>query len=94
MAPTDPAALTQHEPTDACLGIHCHWHGVDEPGTGYIGCPECGHLYRTAGELRRAYRRQVLSMPRYDVPRWRIRWAALTVRASRIGFCQECIHDF
>lgn len=83
----------QHEPTDACLPDHCHWHNVDEPGDGYILCPECGHLYRTARELRRAYRRQVLR-PGFSVPLlWRL-WRALTIRASRITFCQECIHDF
>ena len=83
----------QHEPSDVCISVHCHWHNVDEPGTGYIGCGECGHLYRTACELRRAYRREVLR-PSFGVPlRWRL-WRVLTIRASRISFCQECIHDF
>lgn len=81
--------------------MHCHWHNVDEPGPGYIGCGECGHLYRTAGQLRRAYRRVIWQMWRYDAQPgarlpwlWRTLWRAATVRARRISFCQECIHDF
>lgn len=85
----------QHEPTDACASVHCHSHHVDEnPGRYYIGCYECGHVYRTARELRRAYRRQSFTIPRYDIPWWRITWRALTIRARDIHFCQECIHDF
>lgn len=86
--------MTEHEPSDACFEDHCHWHNVDEPGPGYITCLECGHLYRTARELRRAYRRQSFTIPRYDVPWWRITWRAWTIRARDISFCQECIHDF
>jgi hypothetical protein len=86
--------VIEHQPTTECLPVHCHWHNVDEPGTGYISCPECGHLYRTPGELRRAYRRHMLTRPNWGVPLWPRLWAALTVRASRITFCQECIHDF
>lgn len=84
----------EHQPFVSCAPVHCHWHNLDEPGAGYITCLECGHLYRTAGELRRAYRRQMFRIPRFGVPRWRIAWAALTARAARISFCQECIHDF
>jgi hypothetical protein len=84
----------EHEPTDACQADHCWWHNVDEPGTGYITCPECGHLYRTARELRRAYRRQLRNGRRWGIPRWRILLRALTIRAKKISFCQECIHDF
>lgn len=83
-----------HEPTDTCLPDHCYWHDVDEPGAGYITCGECGHLYRTARELRRAYRRQVLGGRSWGVPlSWRL-WKALTARARSIYFCQMCIHDF
>lgn len=85
--------VIEHEPTDACLGVHCHWHNVDEPGTGYIICGECGHLYRTARDLRRAWRREVLR-PGFHVPLWRRLWRAATIRARKIYFCQECIHDF
>jgi hypothetical protein len=83
-----------HPPTDACLPDHCHWHDEDEPGGGYVLCGECGHLYRTARDLRRAYRREVLSGSGFGIPLWRRFWAALTVRADQITFCQECIHDF
>lgn len=86
--------MIEHEPTDACIDVHCHWHNVDELGTGYITCGECGHLYRTARDLRRAYRREVLSRPGFGISlRWRL-WRAMTIRARRIYFCQECIHDF
>lgn len=85
--------VEQHEPTDACTA-HCYSHNVDEPGDGYIRCFECGHLYRTAGELRRAYRREVMHVPSLGIPRWRVLVKAATVRASRVFFCQECIHDF
>jgi hypothetical protein len=90
--------MTTHEPTKACVLVHCHWHDVDEPGPGYLRCFECGHLYRTKGELRRRYR-QELRNAYHDGPleRWdwlRLRWWLLTVRASRVTFCQECSHDF
>lgn len=88
------AQLTEHEPTDACIGIHCHSHMVDEEGIGYIFCGECGHVYRTAGQLRRAYRRGVMQGRRYGIPLRLCLWRALTVRAKQIFFCQECIHDF
>lgn len=83
-----------HEPDEACHRMHCYSCGVDEPDGGYITCGECFHVYRTAGELRRAYRRRALSLPVYDVPRWRIWRHALTIRAKKIYFCQHCTHDF
>jgi hypothetical protein len=93
-----------HDPTDACSPHHCRSHNIDEPVVGmrYILCGECGHLYPTAGSLRRAYRRRL----RQDPPRPHLRdnaynyglyhWLRLylSVRASRITFCQECSHDF
>lgn len=84
----------QHEPTEECLSVHCYSHMVDEEGSAYIGCYECGHLYRTAGALRRAYRREVLRLPGHGIPFWWRLWRALTIRASQITFCQQCIHDF
>lgn len=83
----------EHDPINACRDVHCHSCNVDEPGYGFIRCAECGHLYRTAGELRRAYRTR-LAGPALGVPRWRRLWRALSIRASDISFCQECIHDF
>jgi len=101
--------LTTHEPTAACHAWHCHSCGVDEPGQGYIVCMECGHLYRTARDLRRAYRRGewgllrssrsqppipwVFSNEFYPSKLW-VLWHMITVRAKNINFCQECSHDF
>lgn len=92
-----------HEPSDACIDVHCHSCHEDEPGSGYIVCGECGHLYRTAGDLRRAYRREYWRLYRAPptdlfgmerVPMWRVVWQILTIRAKKIYFCQHCIHDF
>ena len=57
---TAPLILVPHEPTNACAAVHCHSHHVDEPSLpAYVACNECGHVYRTSGELRAAYRRIV-----------------------------------
>jgi hypothetical protein len=83
-----------HAPAEECLTVHCHVHHVDEDGTGaYRACAECGHVYRTARELRRTWRRKFWEMSD-DLPLWRRVRRALTVRASRIDFCQHCVHDF
>jgi hypothetical protein len=93
-----------HQVTDACAGMHCETHQVDEivAGSGYLTCGECYHLYPSPGSLRRAYRRRL----RQDPPRPRLfanefnygllGWLKLYlfVRADRITFCQECSHDF
>lgn len=90
----------QHEPTDACADMHCHWHNVDEDDTGaYVVCLECGHVYPTKRALRSAYRRQVAPWRgrvfTSDVPSWRLWWRWLfPPRAGRIWFCQVCSHDF
>lgn len=86
-----------HEPTKDCVAVHCYSCGVDERvENAYIYCYECGHVYRTAGALRRAYRREYWRMSGvFDpVPVWRRVWRVLTVRVKDIFFCQECIHDF
>lgn len=111
----------EHEPDDSCAGeggssAHCWAHNVDEyVGTGpvYQACIECGHLYRSKRELRRAYLRvhwqfftaawrdrhmresyptELRDPPLAELAHWV--WRALTVRASKIYFCQHCIHDF
>lgn len=97
----------RHEPKIGCHVIHCYSCNIDEPpAPAYIVCGECGHVYRSARSLRRAYRREVRQVwlrPRDSVnlfgyigPLDRLRsvWAILTIRASKIYFCQECIHDF
>lgn len=93
-----PLTLTPHEPTEACLHVHCHSHHVDEPSyPAYIACAECGHVYRSAAELRRAYRRLWDPLGRR---RWRARlsdlWGWLRSRVARardIDICLECLHD-
>lgn len=76
--------------------MHCYSHHVDEPGDGaYIWCFECGHVYRTAGDLRRAYRRQYWETSKhFGDPVWRRLWRVAAIRVKNIHFCQECIHDF
>jgi hypothetical protein len=98
-----PLTAGQHEPTDACNDIHCYSHMVDELGPGYLACLECGHMYRTAGELRRAYRAALwrtwhdhrrLFGPDFGSGLAATLWRMATVRASKIYFCQHCLHDF
>lgn len=94
-----------HDVSDACRDVHCYSCAVDEPYGGYITCPECFHTYRTARELRRAFRREYVRVNRTPMPlpdfvddpgpRWgRTVWRLLTVRARDINFCQHCTHDF
>jgi hypothetical protein len=106
--PTIVSTSLTHEPQDACNGQHCWSHDVDEPIQDgekvYISCFECGHVYRTKGELRRRYlavEKQMMrdSFDRYgfwngvcDLMFWLV--DVLTKRASRINFCQHCTHDF
>ncbi len=92
-----PWSDVQHEPADACYEAHCFWHHVDEPSRpgDYLVCGECFHVYRTAGELRRAYRREFWRVSRRFGDAWVLRvWRVLTIRAKKIYFCQFCIHDF
>lgn len=91
--------LVVHEETDDCQGIHCHFHHLDEDGSGYLRCFECGHLYSDKGALVRAYRAVLWSMvkdgvKRYRKVEWRLLWNILTRRAEDIDFCQFCVHDF
>lgn len=93
-----------HEPGAACEGWHCYSCNEDEYGSGYVLCLECGHIWRTARDLRRAYRRQywraskpltlmgAVEFP--GIPWWFRAWHVVTVRADKITFCQLCIHDF
>lgn len=95
----------RHEIADDCAQVHCHVHNVDErDDNAYICCIECGHVYRTAGALRRAYRRKSFLLLDWSDP-WfrsndlyasvlRVLWRALTIRARDIFFCQMCSHNF
>lgn len=86
---------------------HCHGCGQlhDHIMPAWQWCFECGHAYRTPGELRRAYRRVLLADLRkerwpwlfgneFEPSRAEIVWRALTARAKKIAFCQFCLHDF
>lgn len=95
---------------DALPDDWCYSCWQSEPLNGkrpYNICGECGHVYWTARQLRRAYRRTLAArMP--DQPhrrRWfgydpfdltwaQLAWYSITARASRIYHCQECAHDF
>lgn len=62
-------SLLPHEPTEECNNWHCYAHGVDEvrgAGASYMGCAECGHVYRTPRELRSEYRRVFWRMMVHD----------------------------
>lgn len=89
---------SEHPPELACAQVHCSWHEVDEPGPGYQRCRECGHLYLTAADLRRAYRETLRAFHDDDVRTWldQLRYwkACWLTRAKNIDFCQECVHDF
>lgn len=88
---------TPHDGTQDCRDVHCWSCGVDESSDGaYQVCIECGHVYRTARSLRKEYRRVTWGYRNLEprIPRWRILWTMVTVRASSITFCQHCVHDF
>jgi uncharacterized C2H2 Zn-finger protein len=87
-----------------CGSIHCFIHNVDEPGPGYLGCPECGHLFKTKRALRVAYRhawrratRDHLLLFAADTWRlswWRYVWHMITLRVGKIYSCPVCTSDF
>jgi hypothetical protein len=97
-----------HEVTQACAGIHCWIHDVDEPGTGYRACFECGHLYRTEQELVNEYNegaRQVNAspVPPFPVPPDLAHLfppqpdpgpAREIASGKDAWFCPLCMHDF
>lgn len=75
---------------------HNRYETVPEEAYWFIVCPDCGHLYRNAKELRRAYRRRAFTSG-WDDPWWRVlanNWRAMTLRVSRINACPECSHEF
>lgn len=94
----------QHEVHDLCKEVHCHYHGRDEPGSGWQICLECGHLFATADDLVREFRKMIWDGIKFDGIRWRSdgmnvsTWHQLKVmwkvKASSILFCPFCAHDF
>lgn len=71
----------------------CAYHRVDEPESeGAIRCPECGHVYRSPGELVDAFNRDVV----YLLNHTRAPERRPLDRVDRVGmvpFCPLCTHD-
>ena len=78
------AITVPHRVTAACTLDHCSFHDVDEPGTGYLTCAECGHLYRTAEEMQAEWRANAPPELR-DGP---------VPDPVDIWFCPLCAHNF
>jgi hypothetical protein len=81
--------LNPHQPSEACHGIHCYWHHVDEPGEGaYRACFECGHVYQTAEDLRQAWAAEIAPDLRDHGP------VPGPPPAEEIWGCPLCAHDW
>jgi len=80
---------TRHEPTAACDDWHCHIHGVDEPPPWYLVCGECGHGYRSEGELLEDFNMQVIAALNEDGGE-----RPIVADPDAIAFCAWCAHDF
>jgi len=95
--------LAIHLPED-CPDVrqHCSWHNIDEPEQpgDHRTCGECGHIYRTARDLRWAYIRSVWQdvrrpSPHFDLrDRWEYLIGAVRRPAADQYFCPLCGHDF
>lgn len=86
-----------HEPTDACADVHCHAHGVDEPGPHFRVCGECGHGWPTAEALL-ADHAALVEQLNADLPPppWDPEWYAPAVAETdpeEIRACPHCAHD-
>jgi hypothetical protein len=85
-----PELVNQHEASAACGDMHCYWHHVDEPAAGaYKACGECGHVYRTAGELREAWVDTAADGHAPEVPT-----SDGAPPAEEIFACPLCAHDW
>lgn len=80
---------------------YCFTHNAIEPVTdsSYKRCRECGHVYQTKAELRKAYKYGYWQTRPYVRPLlqgWYLRGLVYTwlMPVSRMAFCPECIHDF
>lgn len=95
---------SMHAVTEHCKEVHCHFHERDEPGSGWQICGECGHLFQTADDLVREFRKMIWAGIKFDGIRWRSdgfsvsTWSQLKtmwkVKASSITFCPFCAHDW
>lgn len=95
-----------HEIEPQCEEFHCFGHDRDEPGRAWLVCGECFHRYGSARELRKLYRREawrahrrwhkdmIMSKAEDGPSTLRVLWRLATIRASKIYFCQVCIHDW
>ncbi len=92
LGPTTVRETTRHDENNACKN-HCHSCEVDHHGPAYKWCLECGHAYRSFGELRDSY----LSEAPYGPASWRwwrIRFGPQQKVDKLIAFCPLCLHDF
>jgi hypothetical protein len=84
-----PELTSPHEPSEACGDMHCYMHHVDEPSTGaFRVCGECGHVYRTAEDLRMAW------ADAQDAPGFGLSPDAAAPPAEQIYACPLCAHDW
>ena len=73
----------RHDPTDECEAFHCHSHGVDESGRGYLVCGSCGHTFPTWHDLLREYNS------------WARSAGAQQIRSvDAADLCPHCMDDF
>lgn len=86
---------------------NCYIHGYEPwPDRFYIRCFECGHVYNTPDDLRRAYRREIEGIERSYLNNPTGAWffglleecphidPLVVPPTEEIYFCQECTHDF
>ena len=82
-----PDLVTLHHQSPSCGGTHCSSHHLDEPDEGaYRRCLECGHVYRTAEDLQRAWMT--------NAPPDLADWEKDPPNAPQIHFCPTCLHDW
>ena len=85
-----PDLTNPHEPSKACGDTHCYMHNLDEPSTGaFRVCGECGHVYRTAEDLRMAWTDTAADGWAPEVPT-----SAGAPPAEQIYACPLCCHDW
>lgn len=71
---------------------HIHFRAEEDDGA-YQVCIECGHVFPTARDLRRDFRKMVWQYAKVT-PLWSMLWLLISVRASKLASCPHCTHDF
>lgn len=89
----------RHEPTDACLMVHCHTHDVDEPEhDAYRVCGECSHVFPTAADLLADHATLAEELNRWAKPDpFAINSPGMLepkTEPETIHVCPHCAHDF